>query len=398
MKLSAGLKPFVYTGWELAVDGSREERYARLSLPDEWTPSSTELPFELIVEAARAGVSIRLNATPEEPVDLRWFGDALPFVRDLELDGPRGSYTGLEALREMTSLERLRGPRTDVEVDLSHLPQLRTALLRGSGLLSAVAAPRIWDAYVDVELPAGFRLPPQLWRFSYGGPSLTAEHFSEATGLQQIWASEVDLIDFTGLRRDLRFEVVSITATRAVRGLDALLSATQEVRLVRVASLSPVSALLSAELRRCEITACPDVGVRLERELTAKGWYVDAYKPRRTKGAALRIVRGLDGAFEVVFDDWGLLADLMGTSVADELPYTSGEIEDAARLTLDRDLPGVAVDYDSEGDAVRILTASRAAATKVRDALEPLFRDRDLLAAAIDAARSSAARDAYTSR
>lgn len=346
------------------------------------------------MEAARAGVSIRLNATPEEPVDLRWFGDALPFVRDLELDGPRDSYTGLEALAEMTSLERLRGPHTDVEVDLSHLPRLRIVRLRGSGLLSAVNAPRVSEASLNEDLPAGFLIPSQLELLSFGGASLTAEHFSEATGLQQIWASEVELIDLSGLRRDLRFEVVSITATRAVRGLDALLSATHEVRLVRVASLSPVSALLTAQLRRCEITACPDVGVRLERELTAKGWYVDAYKPRRTKGAALRIVRGLDGAFEVVFDDWGLLADLMGTSVADELPYTSGEIEDAARLTLDRDLPGTAVHYDSEGDAVRLLTASRAAATKVRDALEPLFRDRDLLTAAIDAASSSAARDA----
>lgn len=387
-QLDEALRPYLTYGYDNAIGGDGD--YPMLDLPEGWTPKSRKLPFRLVREAARAGFAINFDGN--SLIDLRWFEDALPFLTRLTLSGYAESYLGLDAIREMTSLRFLWAPPTDDPIDLSGMPRLAEAVIEGYGMLSVLEAPSLRRASVDVpEFPAGFRVPPHLHELSPSSGTLTAEHLADAASLWRIWGGHADSIDFTGLSPSSALEVVSLAAVREVRGLDALVSiaSMRELRLIMCASVEPVSALERADLSRVEIEGCPDVDDYVARRLAGRHWVISPFKRRSSKRAITRIERTTEGLFEVIFDDWGSLADRLSVGVHEEPPVDVTDLEHAMRAVLERDYAAEhstrAIGFDSEGDALRIQAASRGLAERLQKSLELLLKARPTLLADLTA-------------
>jgi hypothetical protein len=380
--LDEALSPYLTSGYDNAIGGDGD--YPMLDLPEGWTPKSRKLPFRLVREAARAGFAIDFDGN--SLIDLRWFEDALPFLTRLTLSGPAENYGGLDAIREMSSLRYLEAPRTDTPIDLSGMPRIVETRIEGYGMLSVLEAPSLRRAYVDVpEFPAGFRVPSHLHELSPVSGTLTAEHLADAATLWRIWGGHSDAIDFTGLSPSSALEVVSLTAVKELRGLDSLVSVTsmRELRLIMCASVEPVSALARAYRSSVEIMGCPDLDDYVARRLAGKGWAISPFKRRSSKRAITRIERTIEGVFEVIFDDWGSLADRLGVGVHEELPVDITDLERVMRGTLERDyaaeIAARTIGFDSEGAAFRVQASSRSTAERLQQSLELMLKTRPTL-------------------
>lgn len=360
-----------------------------LNVPSGWVPSSEALPLSSIATAVRAGIG--LDLTDSGVFDLRVLGDILPFITRLRMDAVPASMTGLDAIQSMGRLQWLWAPRIDEPIDLSGLRSLEEITMTGPGLLSALRTPRLRRATVDLQgSDTDFAVPPTVEDFSFSGRSLAAAHLASATSLRRLWLTEISEIDLSGIRNPTGLEVVSVMAAERFHGLDDLLrgAALTELTLVRVKRVVPADALMEASVGRLYVDGCPDFQAPLANHLIRDGWHVKPMKVRGRPRSAFYIERLADREYEVVFDDWSVLAERLGLPFDSPLPIDSGDIEDALRRQMAGDLSQVAtsdMEFDSEGDAVRVIVHSRKAAEMVRRVGNHLLRDgeavRELVAA-----------------
>ncbi|HAS32997.1 MAG: hypothetical protein CMH38_01800 [Microbacterium sp.] len=355
------------------------ERLAQVA-PDicleDWTPAGSP-SFDTVLGVLRRGAGVQIGSTGE-PFDLAWLEPVLPWITSLHfyIQSP-GAVRSLHLISRMRSLRSIRLMKTEEEVDLSDLPELRYASLTSEGQLSAVTNPMVQWLDLDLKrLPTGFRLPPMVWGMSLTTSKVDLGALGDLSNLASLGLVGVNALDLSPLRGAPALEVLSVRRARTLRGLDVLrdLKHLSMVQLLFVGEADDPGALLKID-RDLEWFEASGRAWSSEFAVEANKrdfWYVPTPKPSPVSTQPqFTTVPTDDDLIEIHFSGHELVAANLGFDAYEEV--TSADIEELftdhlqrTRATLMRD--GV-ITFDSEADTVILTVSNSELAQAVTDEL-----------------------------
>lgn len=285
----------------------------------------------------------------------------------------------------MTSLGSLIPPATDEAVDLSRLPSLGTVLIRSTGLPSAAAAPSLVSlTLMGVRIPSEFRVAPTLQDLGLEVGAVDLALLHRVPELRTLVIKGAPVLDVGPVGSLHHLEVFKVFRSRRVHGLASLKECTslRELLLWQVSEVDDLEAILELDLQMFGGSgrAFDEQSARTAHE--RPGWAVTVPRARGRNQAPSPFTAETttDDRVEISFSDFGWINEQLGIGAEEESPLLSGEVEQLMREQLERSRPDwVAsglVEFDSEGDAARVIAPNSETAQLVMAALDELFLNK----------------------
>jgi hypothetical protein len=349
-------------------------------LPDGW--SRTQKPsLEDLHEAVNLGMGLCLNGQASEPFDLAWLRACAHSVRLLWCASDPARMRNVDLIRDMTSLVSLISPVTDDGVDVSGLPQLQRAIVKGRGFLSALKAPVVVDAYVEIPAfgPEIAVSPSIEWLFIRARDVDTAFTRTGLPRLRTLYVEGAGAIDLTGLEIGSALEVVGVFDYTKVTGIRSLstLPHLRELKLMQLKAIDQPRALLDVHAEQMSAENCRDLDAGFAADAAQRGSRWEITPPKTTSSALFRVSKAIDGrTYEITFSDWGWLQLNLPSDLADRMSTSSDLGEILRRVAGESESAGsISYELDSEGDAFIAITSTRSDALTLRRTWQKFLRD-----------------------
>jgi hypothetical protein len=351
-----------------------------------------------------AGLGIdSLRLWPRESFDLRSLGHAIGVFRVMSLatsgafspeDRVDSGYIGLEAFASAIALNELQvGVELAEDVDLSRLPNLRIANTAGTFALSAALNPNLRELYIDVDrLPVELRITAPLRKLVvHAGRTLAAlppmEDVSQLTDLAIGDAARFHVNSLAGISA-LRF--VAFDGCRELDHVDARLGLPQldEVEFVGTLAIPGVDVLAGLKVSRFEVDGNRVFDEAFQAKVKDRpGWTFTPFRPSRgaqkSSGAAttnppehpyapFELSQTDEGDWEISYDDWTGLAELLDRKLGD---ISLSTVDDLVEHILEDNGLLETVEVRSDDSGLRLASPDRAVVENVVTLLAETWSD-----------------------
>lgn len=354
-------------------------------LPDGWAPDA-EPGLDEVLAGLALGMGIMVPGDAE--FDFSWLTPSVDMISSVSCWGNWDLYRSPAELSKMTALQSLIPPAIKEDVDLSQLPSLGTVLVRSPGLLSAAVAPSLVSlTLMDVRIPSEFRVAPSVLELGFRVGAVDLSVLRQVPELRSLLIEGAPVLDVEPVASLRHLEVFKVFRSRRVQGLAALKECTslRELLLYQVSEVDDPEAILKLDLQMFEGVgrAFDEQFARATRERS--GWFVTVPRSRGKKQAPSPFIAeaAADDRVEITFSDFGWLNEQLGIGAEEEPPLLSGEVEQLMREQLERSrsewVASGLVEFDSEGDAARVIAPNSATAQLVMSALDELFLNKRVL-------------------
>ncbi|MFF7682786.1 hypothetical protein ACFZA2_08465 [Microbacterium sp. NPDC007973] len=332
-------------------------------IPEEWPAVGPAVP------EIRSLISDGFGLYVQGVFDLEQLGETAAELAVLHCAaGP--DVRGADALPRMTSLRYLYNDPYKAAamptVDLSQLAELEQVNIHGRGLLSALNAPNLRDACVEIpSLTSSTPLSPSLRSLVVVSPEVDFEHLAGSLpNLARLSLLDCRQIDLSPIRRLRGLEELHLVNVRCIDHAEALTTLPALKRL-RIDGTSRMTGL--ARLLELTVDSFSAYGTAFDSNFAAaakrKNWHVTPAP--NAAHSHFDLIKSDSGPVEIHFTDWVWLAEALGGD-EHELP-TSFELETALERVIAEQpehFPRTH-SFDSEGDAFIAQTSDEANALEL---------------------------------
>lgn len=361
-----------YVAWDYQTSPAREP-VPILFLHEDWPNVGPRLPD--IVQTIRGGVGLSLSC----PFDLNWIAEVFDKITVLHCPHDGRDLSGASRIQEMSSLEEIWSPYTHVpSVDLGNMQTLAVALIRGPGMVSALNAPAVRDAGVDVSsLNANIGITSSMKRLAVSAREIDMDHLTRsAPNLVDLTIMDCDTVDLAFIGGLSQLFRLRLAGCRTVLGVQALtnVAALKELDMEGIRHVDAPWSIFDLDLTRFYAGSSRDFDKRFAKLAKSRGW---GFAPSRAASSSKFEVSVVEGGVVISFTEWDWLAEVFDVSVAD-VP-TSYELELAVSRVIEEHAGSarIPLTFDSEGDQVVLQVRDLSDASQLVQILDTFLADSE---------------------